>query len=170
LTSAEARDLEEDLASVDASIGDLTGGSEAGAMAGKTWDFGKSLVMEKMIKKMEKEGYFSIGRAKLPPVGQTVPSPAEGYAMVFRDYFSYGLCLPSITFLRVVLQEFQLQIHHLTPNGFLTLSKFCWACESCGAEPNVDTFCTYYELQRQPKKVKVDGVEFLPNMEAALSW
>jgi hypothetical protein len=45
------------------------------------------------------------------------------------------------------------------PNGFLILSKFCWACESYGAEPNVDTFCAYYELQRQPKKVKVDGVE-----------
>jgi hypothetical protein len=108
LTSAEARDLEEDLASVDASIGDLTGGSEAGAMARKTWDFGKSLVMEKMIKKMEKEGYFSVGWAKLPPVGKTVPSPTEGCAMVFRDYFSCGLCLPSITFLRVVLEEFQL--------------------------------------------------------------
>jgi hypothetical protein len=94
-------------------------------------------------------------------VGQTVPSPAEGYAMVFRDNFSYGLRLPSITFLQEVLEEFQLQIHHLTPNGFLTLSKFCWACESCGAKPNVDTFCTYYELQRQPKKVKVDGVELV---------
>jgi hypothetical protein len=59
LTIAEAHDLGEDLASVDASIGDLTGGSWV--MAGKTWDFGKSLVTEKMIKKMEKEGYFSSG-------------------------------------------------------------------------------------------------------------
>jgi hypothetical protein len=25
--------------------------------------------------------------------------------------------------------------------------------------PNLDTFCAYYELQCQPKKVKVDGVE-----------
>jgi hypothetical protein len=104
LTSAEAHDLEEDLASVDASIGNLTGGS--GAMAGKTWDFGESLVMEKMIKKMEKEGYFSVGRAKLLPVGQTVPSLNEGYAVVFRDYFSCGLRLPSIMFLHEVLKEF----------------------------------------------------------------
>jgi hypothetical protein len=90
-----------------------------------------------------------------------MPSPAEGYAMVFRDYFSCGLRLPSVTFLREVFEEFQIQIHHLTPNGFLTLSKFYWACESYDAEPNVDTFCTYYELQRQPKKVKVDGVELV---------
>jgi hypothetical protein len=59
-----------------------------------------------------------------------------------------------------VLEEFQLHLHHLTPSGFLTLSKFYWAYESYGVEPNVDTFCIYYELQRQPKKVKVDGVEF----------
>jgi hypothetical protein len=100
-------------------------------------------VTEKIIKKMEKEGYFSVGWTEPPLVGQTVPSPAEGYAVVFRDYFSCGLRLPSITFLQEVLEELQLQIHHLTPNGFLTLSKFCWACESYGAEPNVDTFCTY---------------------------
>ena len=36
--------------------------------------------------------------------------------------------------------------------AFLTLSKFCWACVSYGAELDVDTFCAYYELQKQPKK------------------
>jgi hypothetical protein len=39
-TSAEARDLEEDLAGVEASVGDLIGAEETGLMAGKTWDFG----------------------------------------------------------------------------------------------------------------------------------
>jgi hypothetical protein len=66
-------------------------------MAGKTWDFCESLMMERMIKKMEKEGFFFAGRAEPSPVGQTMPSPAEGYAIVFRDYFSYGLRLPSDT-------------------------------------------------------------------------
>jgi hypothetical protein len=61
VASVVAQELEEDLASVNASIGDLVGSSEADVMAGKTWDFGESLVTEKMIKKMEKEGYFSIG-------------------------------------------------------------------------------------------------------------
>jgi hypothetical protein len=39
----------------------------------------------------------------------------------------------------------------LTPNAFLILSKFCWACESYGAALDIDTFCTYFELQKQPK-------------------
>jgi hypothetical protein len=83
VASVEARDLEEDLASMDASIGDLVRSSETEAMARKTWDFGESVVTEKTIKKMEREGYFSIGWAEPLPAGQTVPSPAEGYAVVF---------------------------------------------------------------------------------------
>ena len=38
------------------------------------------------------------------------------------------------------------------------MSKFCYACETYGASPNLDMFCAYYELQRQPKKAKVGGV------------
>ena len=38
------------------------------------------------------------------------------------------------------------------------MSKFCWAYQSYGAEPNLDTFCTYFELQRQPKKVGAQGL------------
>ena len=58
-------------------------------------------------------------------------------------------------------RTFNVQLHHLTPTAFLTLSKFCWACASYGVEPDVDTFCTYYELQKQPKKRKEmrDGKE-----------
>ena len=75
-----------------------------------------------------------------------------------RTFFACSLRLPSVKFLRQVLEELDLQIHHLTPNGFLTLSKFCWACQSYGAEPHLDTFCTYFELQRQPKKVGAQGL------------
>ena len=73
--------------------------------------------------------------------------------MVFRDFFLCGLRFPVARFLRQVLEAFDVQLHHLTPNGIVTLSKFCWACLSYGAEPNVGTFCEYYELQHQPKRV-----------------
>jgi hypothetical protein len=108
VASVEARELEEDLASVDASICDLVRESETEAMAGKTFDFSESLIMEKMIRKLEKEGYFPIGQAEPPLAGQTVPSPAEGYAMVFRDYFCCGLRQPSFMILHEVLEDFQL--------------------------------------------------------------
>ena len=103
---------------------------------------------------MLKESYFPSSRVKIPPPGQTVPEPEEGYAVVFRDFFTCGLRLPYAPFLCRVLETFNVQVHHLTPMAFLTLSKFCWACVSYGAEPDVDTFCAYYELQKQSKKKK----------------
>jgi hypothetical protein len=118
-------------------------------------------VTEEAIAEMLDNDFFKAGCVMPPLVGETVPSPLESYAVVFKDYFTCGLYFPSISFLREVLEAFQLQIHHVTPNGFLTLSKFCWACESYGAAPNIDTFCAYYELQKQPKKLKVAGVELV---------
>ena len=56
----------EDLASVETSVGDLIGAKVAGLMAGKTWDFGPSLMTKKMIAKLKKEGMFPIDRAKPP--------------------------------------------------------------------------------------------------------
>ena len=51
-----------------------------------------------------------------------------------------------------MLEAFNVQFHHLTPTSFLMLSEFCWACISYGVEPDVDTFCAYYGLQKHPKK------------------
>jgi hypothetical protein len=118
VASALAQGLEEDVGSVEASVGDLVGASEGTGMSGKTWDFGPSSVTTEAIVEMLDDGFFKAGRAMPPPAGETVPHPPEGYAVVFKDYFTCGLRLPSVSFLRQVLEAFQLQIHHLTPNGF----------------------------------------------------
>jgi hypothetical protein len=44
--------------------------------------------------------------------------------LLFRDFFACGLRFPTTRFLREVLEAFEVQPHHLTPNGILTLSKF----------------------------------------------
>jgi hypothetical protein len=126
IASVLTQELEEDLESVEASVSDLVSAKEFKAMAGKTWDFGPSSVNEKAIAEMLNEGFFRAGRAMPPVIGEIVPQPPEGYVVVFKDYFTCGLRFPAAGFLRQVLEAFQLQIHHLTPNGFLTLSKFCW--------------------------------------------
>ena len=118
-------------------------------MAGlsKTWDFGPSLMTADMIKEVWKLGCF--GEAKVKPTkGETVPKPQAADVVVFRDFFVYGLRFLAARFLRQVLEAFEVQLHHLTPNGIVTLSKLCWACLSSSAEPNVGTLCEYYELQR----------------------
>ena len=60
-----------------------------------------------------------------PPQGETVPKPGAADAIVFKDFIAYGLHLSAMQFLQEVLENFKVQLHHLTPNGILTLSKFC---------------------------------------------
>ena len=116
--------VEEDLVSVSASVGDLIA-VDSRDMAIKSWDFGPSSITEEAIVDMLKELCFPSSRVKIPPPGQTILEPEEGYAVVFRDFFTCGLRLPYIPFLRQVLETFNVQLHHLTPTAFLTLSKFC---------------------------------------------
>ena len=92
-------------------------------------------------------GCFGDAKVK-PPEGETIPKPKAADAVVFRDFFLSGLGFLAACFLRQVLEAFEVQLHHLTPNGIVTLSKFCWACLSYGMEPNVGTFYEYYKLQR----------------------
>ena len=81
-----------------------------------------------------------------PPEGETIPKPKAADVVVFRDFFLCGLRFSTARFLLQVLEAFEVQLHHLTPNGIVTLSKFCWACLSYGVEPNIGTFYEYYEL------------------------
>ena len=87
LASASALELEklveEDLGSVSASIGDLIA-TGSGDMAIKSWDFGPPSITEDAIAEMLKESCFPSSRVKIPPPGQTVPEPEEGYAVVDR--------------------------------------------------------------------------------------
>ena len=97
--------VEEDLGSVSASVGDLIA-VDSRDMAIKSWDFGPSSITEEAVAEMLKESYFPSSRVKIPPPGQTVPEPEEGYAVVFRDFFTCGLRLPYIPFLHRVLETF----------------------------------------------------------------
>ena len=126
LASAEALGLEEDLSRVEASIADLITTEEAEDMAGnsKTWDFGPSLMTKGMIEELRWLGYF--GDTKLmPPEGETIPKPKAADTVVFMDFFLCGLRFPWAQFLHQVLEAFEVQLHHLMPNGIVALSKFC---------------------------------------------
>jgi hypothetical protein len=73
LSSAEALELREDLASVEASVADLITTEEADDMAGAggPWDFGPSLVTADVIEVLEREGCFGEKKVK-PPQGEMV--------------------------------------------------------------------------------------------------
>lgn len=76
-------------------------------MAGKTFNFGISLMTKRMIAKRKKAEMIPPNFAK-PPQRETVPTLSNSYIVVFKDHFSCGLRLPSVKFLRQVLEEFEL--------------------------------------------------------------
>ena len=55
------------------------------------------------------------------------------------------------------LKKFRVELHQLTLNAIVQISKFIWAVSSCGGDPSAEVFAKRYELHHQKRKVVVDG-------------
>ena len=73
-------------------------------------------------------------------------SPSQKELVVFEAFFAVGLRLPAHRFVGEVLRRFNVQIHQLTPNAVVALSKYVWAMTSYGEQPSVEVFAKYYCL------------------------
>jgi hypothetical protein len=74
------------------------------------------------VQDMQRLGYFGGGVARAPGTKE-VPEP-EGELVVFEAFFAAGLRLPAHRFVGEVLRRFSVQIHQLTPNTVVALSKY----------------------------------------------
>jgi hypothetical protein len=83
----------------------------------------------------------------------------KGEAVVFEEFFSAGLRMPPHPMLADILLKFQVQIHQLTPNAIVQLSKYNWAAPSFGGIPTAEGFTKRCKLHYQPRKMDIDGVE-----------
>jgi hypothetical protein len=90
--------------------------------AGDTVDFGVSRMSLVRVQDMQQLGYFGGGVARVPGT-EEVPEP-EGELVVFEAFFVAGLRLPAHRFVGEVLRRFNVQIHQLTPNAVVALSKY----------------------------------------------
>jgi hypothetical protein len=112
--------------------------------AGDSVDFGVSRMSSVRVQDMQQLGYFGGGVARAPGT-EEVPEP-EGELVVFEAFFAAGLRLPAHRFVGEVLRRFNVQIHQLTPNAVVALSKYVWAMTSYGGQPSVEVFAKYYCL------------------------
>jgi hypothetical protein len=94
--------------------------------AGDTVNFGVSRMSSVRVQDMQRLGYFGGGVARVPGT-EEVPE-LEGELVVFEAFFAAGLRLPAHRFVGEVLRRFNVQIHQLTPNAVVALSKY--VCES----------------------------------------
>jgi hypothetical protein len=119
--------------------------------AGDTVDFGASRMSSVRVQYMQRLGYFGGGVARVPGA-EEVPEP-EGELVVFEAFFAAGLRLPAHRFVGEVLRRFNVQVHQLTPNAVVALSKYVWATTSYGGQPSVKVFAKYYCLHWQKRMI-----------------
>jgi hypothetical protein len=119
--------------------------------AGDTVNFGVSRMSLVRVQDMQRLGYFGGEVARVPRT-EEVPEP-EGELVVFEAFFAAGLRLPAHRFMGEVLRRFNVQIHQLTPNVVVALSKYVWATTSYGEQPSVEVFAKYYCLHWQKRMI-----------------
>jgi hypothetical protein len=121
-------------------------------------DFGKSTMSEVDMPMMTKLGYFGEAEKKLIRFGgeETIPKLENDEVVVFKSFFKAGLRFPLHGMIAVVLENFEIYLHQLTPNAVVRLSVFIWALRSQGAEPLAEAFCRVHELHYQTK-AREDG-------------
>jgi hypothetical protein len=117
--------------------------------AGDIVDFGVSRMSSVHVQDMQQLGYFGDGVARVPGT-EEVHEP-EGELVVFEAFFAAGLRLPAHRFVGEVLRRFNVQIHQLTPNAVVALSKYVWATTSYGGQSSVEVFAKYYCMHWQKK-------------------
>jgi hypothetical protein len=103
------------------------------ALAGISYDFGPSKITKIRIGSMESYAhYFPKGYGQ-PSGLESVSEPRVNKAIVFEDFLNIELRMPPHPVHTDILRRFHVQLHHLTPNAIVTISKFIWAVTSCGA-------------------------------------
>jgi hypothetical protein len=126
--------------------------------AGDTVVFGVSRMSSVRVQDMQRLGYVGGGVARIPGT-EEVPEP-EGELVVFEAFFAAGLRLPAHRFVGEVLRRFNVQIHQLTPNAMVALSKYVWAMTSYGGQPSVEVFAKYYCLHWQKRMIGDEVAQF----------
>jgi hypothetical protein len=67
------------------------------------------------------------------------PAPMGGYVVACAAFHEQGFGVPSHRFLYLLLQFYDLELHHLTPSEILQMAALVSLCEAyMGVEPHFD--------------------------------
>jgi hypothetical protein len=96
-----------------------------------------SMFEESDLKKAKKYGFLPEAAPIIFPGEKCVPSPPEGYRVMFLSFLLCGLSLPTHEFLCGLLFVYGVQLYQLTPNSILHIAYFITLCESfLGIDPH----------------------------------
>jgi hypothetical protein len=103
-------------------------------------------------------GYFTEGMGH-EPGEETVLEAHSDKAVIFEEFFAAGLRMTPRPILTDILLKVQVQLHQLTPNAVVQLSKYIWVVMSFRGISSANGFTKRYELHYQPRKMEVDKAE-----------
>jgi hypothetical protein len=141
----EVRSEGEDLGDVEADPRDLVTAKRSKSMPA-SFVFGESKVTTNLIREYEAAGYFPAGDGRAP-FDEQIPTPA-------------GLRFPCDPMLVAILEKFLVEIHQLSPNSFLELSKFFWIMRTFRCNFFADVFARLFELVIGPKIIKLSDGQY----------
>jgi hypothetical protein len=127
------------------------------ALAGINYDFGKSWVTKAHIASLDSVAHYFLKGYGWAPGAESIPDPLDNEAVVFKDFFAAGLCMPPHPVILDIWCKFWVQLHQLTPNAIVQISKFIWTVTSYGGHPTISIFAHHYDLHYQNKKIHLEG-------------
>jgi hypothetical protein len=114
---------------------------------GGSWD--PCNLDEEILSSLEQEGLIAakeISRWRVDP-GAAAPTPSKKEIVMLKSHIDRGLSLPPSYFMKSMLWNYRLQLHHITPNSFTIIAGFVALCEGfLGIYPRRDLFRLYFNI------------------------
>ena len=80
--------------------------------------------------------------------------PPEGYVVSFAIFHERGFVVPTHRFLRGLLDYYEVELQHLTPNGVQHMAVFVALCEGfLGIDPYFDLWRYFFTISLSKRKV-----------------
>jgi hypothetical protein len=77
--------------------------------------------------------------------------------VVFKDQFSARLRFPCQDLVEEISKAYNIEMHHLTPNGIAKIALFVWAIKSEDVNLDIKAFCALHQMHTQFSKKMVEG-------------
>lgn len=89
----------------------------------KSLRFGKKLMIEEVLTSLVERNTLNNDLVRLPK-DEMVLKLEPDECVVFKDYFTAGLCFPIQDLLQEILDAYNIEMHHLMPDGISKIALF----------------------------------------------